>query len=175
MKRALLVTERAVAYGILNPGAAGVTGITFNGTAQGSTSALAMSPDVGASGKGIDCSNYYRALVSVQLGAVTVPGTITAYVGPKGYAANAATPNDITLVPNWQLDYTATDDGKIFVGEIFLQAVVANPLGTKGANSLWIKHSGDDAFVSISVVLEDPATEIADGRNTLQATAVYTG
>ncbi len=103
------------------------------------------------------------------------PGTITAFVGPKGYAANAAAPNDIVQVPNWELAYTATDDGKLFVGEIFLQAVKANPLGTKGANSLWIKHSGDDALVSISVVLEDPATEIADGRNTLQDNAVYTG
>ncbi len=175
MKRALLVTERAVAYGILNPGAAGITGITYNGTAVGSTSALAMDPNVGASGKGIDCSNYYRALVKVQLGAVTAPGTITAFVGPKGYAANAAAPNDIVQVPGWEIDYLATDDGKIFVGEIFLQAVFANPLGSHGANSLWIKHSGDDAFVSISVVLEDPATEIADGRNTLQASAVYTG
>ncbi len=175
MKRALLVTERAVAYGILNPGAAGVTGITYNGTAIGDTVTAAMSPNVGASGKGIDCSNFYRALVMVQLGAVTVPGTITAWVGPKGYEADAAAPNDIAQVPNWELAYLATDDGKIFVGEIFLQAVVANPLGTKGANSLWIKHSGDDAYVSISVVLEDPATEIADGRNTLQTTAVYTG
>ena len=174
MKRSMLVTERTVTF-VTNTDTI-TDSPSYNGVLLVDTGSDMAEPGVLASGGGIDCTNYYRALVQVTVdGTAGKAGTITAYVGPKGYAADAATPNEAVQVPNWELTYdTDVEANAVYVGEIFLQAVVGNPACKLGANSLWIKHDGDGA-PTITVVLEDPATEIADGRNVLQENAVYTG
>ncbi len=173
MKRALLVTERTVTFPVFIPG--GTAGTVYNGVILSSTVTGPALPDATVEGKGIDCSNYYRALVIVTCGTIAGDNTISALVGPKGYAADDAAPNEAVSVPSFLLNIGSGNSGETIVGEIFLQAVVGNPLGTKGANSLWIKKTGTDQELSVVVVLEDPATEIAAGRNTLQDAAVYTG
>lgn len=173
MKRAILVTERAVVFGTNVPG--GTSGTVYNGTVLASTLGDAMDPNTAASGKGIDCSNFYRALITVTCGTVAGDNVISALVGPLGFAADD-TDNAAQAVPSFLLNIGVAQSGKIVIGEIFLQAVgVPSADFPLGANSLWIKKTGTDVEISITVTLEDPATEIADGRNTLQDNAVYTG
>lgn len=173
MKRTILITERTVTFPVFTP--ALLAGVVYNGVALADTVATAAEPDAAAVGKGIDCSNYYRALIVVAAGTVSGDNTITAYVGPKGYEADAAAPNEAVIVPGFVLNVGAAQSGKLIVGELFLQAVKANPAGKFGAQSLWIKKTGDDTAMAVAVVLDDASLEIADGRNTLQAEAVFTG
>jgi len=158
MNMHMLVQERAVAFGVLQCG--GISGDTYNGTAIADTVDTPMVADVGSSGKGIDCSNYYRAFVVASLGAVAATGSIKAYTAKLGYAADDADA-ELTEVPGWEIPYTASDDNKVLVGEIGLQRVAGQ--------ALWIRHNGTSQLVSITVTLEDPQLEIASGRNTLIA------
>ncbi len=158
MNMHMLVQERAAAFGVLQPG--GISGDTYNGVAIADTVGTSMDANVGSSGKAIDASNYYRAFVVVNLGAVAATGSVKAYSAKLGYAADDAAA-ELTEVPGWEIAYTASDDNKVLVGEIGLQRVVGQ--------ALWIRHNGTSQLVSIQVTLEDPQLEIADGRNTLVA------
>lgn len=171
MKRAALVTELTVTYPVFTPG--GTSGTVYNGVVLASTVAAAASPDGATEGKGIDASNYYRALITVAAGTVAGDNTITVLVGPKGYAADDATYPAVE-VPNFELNIGAAQSGLVVVGELFMQAVTV-PESYPNANSLWIKKTGTDTAMAVTVLLDDPSREIADGRNTLQADAVFTG
>lgn len=171
MKRAVLMTERSVTFMTQKPG--GLAADNFNGVALADTETDAMSPDTGASGLGIDMSNYYRAKVAVLGGSVAGDNTIEAWVGPKGKAADDAD-YPAVKVDGFGLSVGSAQAGKVVVGELFTQAI-KKPDGYPDVNSLWIKQAGSDNSLAVEVTLDDPALELQDGRNTLQENAVYTG
>ena len=115
MKQAILVTERTVTFPVFTP--RGTSGTVYNGVTLANTLATAANPDEAPAGKGIDCSNYYRALIVVTCGTVAGNNTITALVGPKGYEADAAGSDAAVAVPNFELTIGTGQSGKTVVGE----------------------------------------------------------